>query len=94
MPPALYRIEPPLVAQIAPAILLDGVARPGAETAPEIAAAPVTASAFEPSVAPPRARLVPVAAPSAGVTNAGDVVAEIAPEPFNALPRAVKTFAP
>src|SRR5580658_5505311 len=55
---------------------------------------PVTANALLLIVAPPRANDVPAATPRTGVTNVGDVVALIAPEPFNATPRAVWTLVP
>jgi hypothetical protein len=61
---------------------------------PEKIAVPVTAKAFAPIVAPPTASVVAVATPSAGVTNAGEVVRLIAPEPLAVNPRAVRTPVP
>ena len=45
---------------------------------------PVTANAFVPIVAPPRANEVPVATPNAGVMREGDVcMTETVPVPVN-----------
>ena len=55
---------------------------------------PVTASAFVPIVAPPRASDVPAATPKLGVINAAFVVPTSAPVPFKALPSPPMIFAP